>query len=123
MRSEQIVGFTAKAENFIKTMKTRTEFISLCSFQMDEVLPFSNEHLQGFIIEVKPSYPSVNRREYYIQKVQMVPWSSGPMYFFHFEHYLEKHEGQVINLGDCFSWVRDPLLTTEFDTKEGTFNL
>lgn len=123
MRTEQIIGFTKKAQNFINTIKESKNFISISEISLGEVLPFSQETLQGIRIDVKPKYPDVNKCEYFVQKIQMSPWSSGPMYFYHFDHFIEKQCGQIISLGQCYSWVKDPLITTEYNEEEGTFNL
>jgi predicted small secreted protein len=123
MRTEQIIGFTKKAQNFIQTIKNSKYFSSISEITLVKELPFSNQPLTGIIIDVQPTGPEVNQREYFVQKIQMTPWSYGPMYFFHFEHFIEKKCGQIISLGECYSWVRDPLLLTEYDQAEGTFNL
>ncbi len=123
-RTETIVGTTALADIFISVITNSENFISQEVIDSDVILPFSNNCLKLRKFNMKPSeFTEVNELEYFIESVQHDPWNSGPFYFFNIKHFLVKKSGQILCLGDCYSWVKDPLLKYPYDKSNGTMNI
>lgn len=123
-RTETLVGITALADNFVSVITNSENFISQEIINSDEILPFSNTCLKLRKFNIKPSeFVDVNELEYFIESVQHVPWASGPFYFLNIKHFLVKKSGQTLFLGDCYSWVKDPLLKQPYDKSNGTMNM
>jgi hypothetical protein len=123
-RTETIVGVTALADNFISVITNSEKFISSEIVVSDILLPFSNTLIEVRKFNLKPSsFPDINECEYFIESLQHNPWASGPLYFFNIKHFLVKKCGQTLFLGDCYSWIKDPLLQHAYDKSSGSLNI
>ena len=108
-RSTQWIGLTRLGWAFVKDLKT---------------LP-SDKNIEGMFEETIPlgkwEGPTLYNKNTVIREVvQASPWSSGPMIFtsLTIEYY---QDDKVVTTANCFQWIEDPTLTTEFDYKTGRF--
>jgi len=110
MRTDQYIGLTSDALNFVKGMKAK-------EYQIEGAW----NPITLLIYEQDCKNDPVNEKHIYIEVVQVSPWSSGPMYFTHLRHQLVKKCGQIVEMSYLFSWVCDPNITNEFDVVNGHY--
>lgn len=124
-RTDQFIGLTEAAENYLEELK------ACCSHEEYRIQLLSEEEtltgieIDGTHLRVYPLDDlRVNEYYDYIEKIQKIVWSGGPMYFTTLEVILKKKSGQSFTLLDeIFSWVQAPNLDTEFDKKKGYLNV
>ena len=121
-RSDQYIGLTNKAKQFLQHIKDSKNFIKEEYVEIGSQA-FNSEPLMGIKIWVKPDIPSVNVEEYYITNIQEDPWSSGPMYFCNLKHFIVKASGQVLELKECYSWYNDPMIPHQYNIEAGSKNI
>lgn len=120
-RFDQYIGLTKDAINFIEKLKKEQnatiDKIILCP--KDQSLG-QHEDIIGSEISVLTKSP--NKKYVYKEIIQMVPWSSGPMYFSCLRFFIHKECGQIIHVGDIFQWVLNPeVKEDEYDFERGHF--
>ena len=102
-RSTQFIGLSFKALDYVATLEEFEEERYTYGMAGEEVpLKTWKDTKRGWIVR---------------EQVQTVPWSSGPMIFTFLEVTFEN--GCVCS--DVLSWVLDPQVENEVDSKEGTF--
>jgi len=122
MREDKIIGLTFRAQLFQEKLLKEHKIIRQEIINIQQ-LAFSDDYLQGLKFWVEPSMPEVNAEEYYEEVLQFDPWCSGPFYFTCFKHVLVKKANQVLELGKCYEWYKDPMIESLFDVKLGCHNL
>lgn len=107
-RSDQYIGLTNDAKEFVKTLE-HAGFYSIEG-------AFYNQIELG-VWASKDKGPN-GHYTIYIEKVQNAPWSSGPMYFTHLE--VDYRNG---GFDYFFSWSVNPLLKggQEYDPVKGQY--
>ncbi len=122
MRSDQEIGLTERARIFLGKLKNSDEFIKE-EFIILDSYAFSDQKVMGKKIWINPD-SKVNKEEYFEETIQFIKWSSGPMYFTCLKHIIIKEmNSQILELGNCYEWTKDPMITREFDYKLGAYNL
>lgn len=116
-RATQYIGLTNDALKFVKKAY-KVENIPNDYGMFEEGIPLRRYFLSEKMKEV-------NAFSVFEEKVQYVPWSSGPMYFTCLVWYLHKTSGQIIEMGECFNWVHNPGMRREieFDEKKGHYRI
>ncbi len=115
-RSDQYIGLTKDAQEWLKTQKV----VSTKRIELSEAAFGGN--IYGNQYKIEAPYPDIN--EYYIvtETIQCAPWSSGPMYFTHLKIDLKKVADQEpVDLGFYFSWVANPSVEGEVDFERGHY--
>lgn len=122
MRSDQVIGLTARAKVYIENLRKSDRFIREEKIEIGN-FAFDEQKVVGVKIYLKSQY-SANKEEYFEEIIQMEPWSSGPMYFTCLKHVIVKEmNSQVLELGKCYEWTKDPMIEGEFDYSLGAYNL
>ncbi len=113
MRSDQYIGLTDRAREFVKdaeVIETRQ-------------IGAAFDSVSGKVYKL-PTPKGPNVAWIAKEEIQISPWSSGPMFFTHLHIFLIKECGQEIDEGYAYSWVWDPILSEEeFNSEKGTYNL
>lgn len=126
-RSDQYIGLTDDARIFLKSLQNDKNF----KYEQSEVDLCDCAFYDGKITGIKVTLSSldkndVNLKTEYIETIQDIPWSSGPMYFTHLKWvlYKRKDPDTPIELDYLYSWHVDPMLKkhyTEIDYKKGSY--
>lgn len=113
MRCTQFIGLTATAEAFVEDLEHLPSDTETGGMFEDEVI-----ELRRWKMPV-PLDDDRTVRRCIREKVQMVPWSSGPMIFTcleidwgHHRDFPEDEENPYRS--ECFQWIMDPTLGKEF---------
>jgi len=111
-RSTQYIGLNRFADELVQNATNVEDYVMTRGM--------FDENIRGAIYHMKPPEgPNVALK--YIEEVQAVPWSSGPMIFTHLRRILTKECGQVLDMGLVCSWMVDPSLMTEYDYETGRY--
>ena len=109
-RSDQYIGLNRQAELFINVLSEHFPLVVEDKY----IMVSGNDTLCGDAISAKIVYVFTEDdpvNEYYIltELLQEIIWASGPMYFTHLNIGVsKKFNGQLVDLGDHFSWVHYP---------------
>lgn len=110
-RSDQYIGLRNQAIEFIKHFdqdNIRKEIFKLVT---EDSSAFGNIiYGSKWYIKNKKGIED----EYFIEKVQLSPWASGPMYFTCLEYHVYNND-EWFYVEDCFQWWCDPGLPEEID--------
>jgi hypothetical protein len=104
-RSNQYVGLTLDALNYVSKRAISRKTVVLEQGMFDEDILGSEWTL--------PAPEGPNKALILREKVQIAPWSSGPMFFTFLESILVKECGQEVDMGEYFQWVCNPELGEE----------
>lgn len=123
-RTDQHIGLTSDAIRFLNLLRkneTKVLFEKIILLDRNETLTgcvVYGERATVFYDDEK----SVNEKTEYTENIQSIPWSSGPMYFTCINKKLYKKSGQIIDIGNLFTWVLNPMVKhKEFDKERGHF--
>lgn len=113
MRETQFIGLTAAAEAFVKDLEPLPSDTEILGMFEEEVIPLRRWKLHPPLADEHRVGQCVR------EKVQMEPWSSGPMIFTCLEIDWGVHEDFPEDIGEsnhseCFQWIMDPTLGREF---------
>ena len=112
-RSTQYIGLNDYALDFVRGAGEKKPILLTEGMFQEEIwgyeyiFPSSEEDLSC-------------KYEVYKERVQAVPWSSGPMIFTCLQRIMVKHSGKY-NCGDYFTWMLDPTIENEYDSKTGRY--
>lgn len=107
MRTDQYIGLTADAENWIK----KNQLVEIPDYEIEGA--WNQISLRRWISRS----PGANGKYIiYTEKVQCAPWSSGPMYFCYLE--VDYQNGATARL---FEWVLNPDISGEYDPMKGQY--
>ena len=105
-RSTQFIGLTAKAAQLVADLEP-AESDTQTMGMFEEKIGLRRWHCKSL----------TKRGKWVREKVQIVPWSSGPMIFTCLE--IEAQNGSKC---ECMEWICDPRMKgREFDYEEGAY--
>lgn len=123
MRQDQYIGLTNAAKQFIKYMKNSDKFKK---FEEENIILTNNTLCSQPIMGKQYTFfyndDSVNLKSIYIETIQQIAWSGGPMYFTFLTHKIIKREDKSeIIMGEYYEWITDPMVENEYNIENGTF--
>ena len=107
-RTDQFIGFNKSGQEvYNKLLKTPGQIerkieIGVYAFSPDKI--FGSEIILN--------------NKIYREEIQIIPWSSGPMYFTRIGIYDKETNKKIGTIGD---WKQDPNVMNEYDYETGTF--
>jgi len=111
-RTDQFVGLNKSADDFIQYIldeyNTSDDLYPQWYKMIEDNDTLCGVGNSGIIIDIPLYNDLVNKKYTFKEVVQCVNWSSGPIYFTHLKMYMYKKSGQIIDMGEYYSWIQSP---------------